>query len=207
MNVDLIKTCKIEEALTSALNDKGVFIINSKERNIPFESVLFTGETLRNNKNKKDRISKLIISSDKRGSGKTLSCLAYALAEVYYYNNSITIFTVPNQAFINSISLTFKDAISKLNELAGNDISLIQIYRNQLIFSNGSRIIFTTYRSLDNILCGQTADLIIFDEAQYLSEDLYLRAQPCCLLKKNGLLLMSITNTEIPPEAFINKLF
>lgn len=207
MNFELMNRDKIDEALTAALNDKGVFVINSKERNTPFNSVLFTGETLRWSEDKKNRTTKLIVTSDKEGSGKTLSCLGYALAEVYYYNNSTTIFTVPCSAFSKTLCLTFTDAIDKLNEVAADNIIVSQKTSEQITFSNGSKIIFCTYENINDVLTQESADLIIFNKAQHLTEETYIMSHCCFKLKNDVLLLMSVTSTDISPEAFINKLF
>lgn len=190
----------IIKALENALNENEVFVINSKERAIPFESSLFTMEVLKRSNKKR---LKLLLSSDCRRSGKSVTCIALALAQAYYNPNSRILFITENKMMADLMINELGIALDTLNELNDEIMGCVRDYnKSEFYFGNNSLIRFKSMSSAEYSLLGQTYDLIIVDNAHSMDGRLYALVNSTF----KELLVMSVTNTLIHPEAFINKI-
>lgn len=190
----------IIKALEDALNENEIFVINSKERVIPFESSLFTMEVLKRS-NKKPL--KLLLSSDNRQSNKSVTCIALALAQAYYNPNSRILFITENRKMADLMINELGIALDTLNELNNEIIGCVRDYnKSEFYFGNNSLIRFKSMNSAEFALRGQTYDLIIIDNAHSMDEYLYTIINSTF----KELLIMNVTNTLIHPDSFINKI-
>lgn len=190
----------IIKALEDALNENEIFVINSKERAIPFESSLFTMEVLKRS-NKKPL--KLLLSSDNRKSNKSVTCIALALAQAYYNPNSRILFITENKKMADLMINELGIALDTLNELNNEIMGCVRNYdKSEFYFGNNSFIRFKPMTSAEFALRGQNYNLIIIDNAHSIDEYLYTIINTCF----NELLIMSVTNTLIYPDSFINKI-
>lgn len=190
----------IIKALEDALNENEIFVINSKERVIPFESSLFTMEVLKRSNKKR---LKLLLSSDNRKSNKSITCIALALEQAYYNPNYRILFITENKKMADLMINELGIALDTLNELNNEIIDCVRDYnKSEFYFGNNSLIRFKSMNSAKFALRGQTYDLIIIDNAHSMDEYLYTIINSTF----KELLIMNVTNTLIHPDSFINKI-